>query len=53
MGIKKVWEAPLDFTIFRKFQDFLVVMMDKNPAANARDMGFIHGSGGFHVPWSS
>ena len=36
--------------IYRGLLDSPVV---KNPPANARDIGWITGPGGFHMPWSN
>ena len=35
-----------------QIQDFPGGAVDKNPPANAGDMGSIPGAGRFHMPWS-
>ena len=37
----------------RPFQDFSSGTIVKNPCANAKDMGSIPGTGGFHMLWGN
>ena len=51
------WEAPIVVQLYeyikKKKRYFFYGTVDKNPPANAGDIGLILGLGGFHMLWSN